>query len=141
MGDNSARELTGVERQLLADLLGYDFPGVGALRLQAPGVLARVGCSCGCGTIELVTDGYDGELSDAESPVPVSGEIHDADGTAVGGIMLLLARGRLDSLEVYAYLDETLAMPDPGLVTWFRPGGIPADETGQPSPADESDQP
>ncbi|MFC8190617.1 hypothetical protein ACFUMH_03005 [Cellulomonas sp. NPDC057328] len=50
------RPLTARERAALDALLSVDFPGVDALRAQAAAVVADTeACTCGCGTVELVT--------------------------------------------------------------------------------------
>lgn len=116
------RELSANERQLLDDLLAHDFPGVAALRVQAGRVRAKPGCTCGCGTIDFVMADADVPRSAADSPVPISGEVFGADGEGIGGIILFVADGRLEGLEIFAYEDTALAMPDPGQVVWSGPG-------------------
>ncbi|GAA1635700.1 hypothetical protein J3R03_000405 [Actinoplanes couchii] len=71
-------------------------------------------------------------LSEAESPVPVSGEVSGIDGTAGGGLILLLEDGRLGALEIYSYEDEPLPMPEPAQVTWV----LAADADGAELTAD-----
>jgi hypothetical protein len=109
--------LTTDERRVLDELLAHDFPGVNALRVQAAAVYARKGCDCGCGTIDLIPMGTDLPRSDARSPVPAEGTVLDADGAAVGGLLLFVTDGLLASLEVYAY-DKPLPFPTIDRVLW-----------------------
>ena len=111
------RPLTAKESALLDALLSEDFDGVEALRVQAASVLARSGCSCGCGTIELVPQG-DPPLSEAVSPVPVEGTATDGAGGPNGGLLLFVREGLLNSLEIYSFGEEPLPLPDPSRVTW-----------------------
>lgn len=111
MSSEVPRPLTAGERRLLDALLAHDFPGAGELRAQARTVRAVRGCACGCGTIDLITDGAS-PASVADSPVPVEGVIGDS-----GGVILFLTEGRLGSLEVYSYGDP-LPLPDPDQVVW-----------------------
>jgi hypothetical protein len=104
-----ARPLTSNERALLDALLSAEFPGVGALREQARDLLARRGCECGCGTLELLPQGNPSR-SEATSPAPSEGRVRDALGTEVGGLLLFVRHGLLDSLEIYSW-DERLPLP------------------------------
>lgn len=109
--------LTVDERQLLEGLLAHDFPGVHELRAQSRELLARKGCTCGCGTVNLTPIGDDLPRSTATSPVPFEGTVLDSSGAAVGGLLLFLADGLLASLEVYAY-DKPLPLPTIDAVRW-----------------------
>lgn len=111
-----SRPLTPDERALLDGLLAHDFPGVEALRQQAPHATASPGCDCGCGTVDLdVPPSL--PRSAAESPVPAEGSVVDASGEPVGGLLLFLDDGRLSSLEVHAY-DDPLPLPRLERVRW-----------------------
>ena len=111
--------LSSSERALLLDLLAHDFAGVEALRVQARAVAAVPGCGCGCGTIELTPLGTDLPRSDAESPVPVAGDVLDAEGEPVGGLLLFVGDGLLSSLEVYSEADvDPLPLPRADRVRW-----------------------
>jgi hypothetical protein len=110
-------QLTVDERQLLEGFLAHEFAGVEALRAQAAVVHARKGCDCGCGTIDLLPIGADIPRSDATSPVRVEGIVLNADGVAVGGLLLFVTDGLLASLEVYAH-DEPLPLPTIDRVRW-----------------------
>jgi len=105
------------QKALLDGFLKHEFLGVHALREQAQHVLARSGCTCGCGTIDLVPDGTPTPLSDATNPVPVEGIVKGPDGSETGGLILFVRHGRLQSLEIYSY-GEPLPLPPPQQVTW-----------------------
>lgn len=110
------RETTASEAALLAAAVDGDWEGANELRSQLPGLLARSGCSCGCGSIEL-RPWQDRPASRASSPVPREGIVLDATGGVVGGLLLFLRNGLLQSLEVYSYGDP-LPMPVPERVRW-----------------------
>lgn len=110
--------LTDDERALLDALLSHDFAGVNELRKQAPNVLAKKGCACGCGTVTFVACAGSMPRSEAVSPVPVEGVLKDADGNAVGGLMLFVEDGMLGSLEIYSYGSGPLPLPLVEQVTW-----------------------
>ncbi len=122
--------LDSSERALLLGLLAHDFAGVEALRVQALAVEAVPGCVCGCGTIELTPLGTDLPRSDAESPVPVAGDVLDAAGEPVGGLLLFVEDGLLSALEVYSEADvDPLPLPSADRVRWCAraPASDPAD--------------
>jgi hypothetical protein len=113
--------LTDDERQLLDALLAHEFLGVEALRVQALEAEAKKGCGCGCGTIDLIPRGSGLPRSQAASPVQVEAEVVNAEGEAVGGLLLFLADGMLASLEVYSYGDP-IPLPAIDRVRWvFSP--------------------
>jgi hypothetical protein len=109
--------VTREQADLLDAFLSHDFPGVETLRAQTPGLLARRGCLCGCGTIDLLPQRGGLEPSTAVSLVEVIGHVVDGDGNPVGGLMLWLEDGFLASLEVYSY-DEPLPLPAVNRVEW-----------------------
>jgi hypothetical protein len=102
--------LTTNERELLDGFLAHDFPGVQALRVQVRAVSARNGCTCGCGTIDLILEVADFPHSESATPVPVEGRVLDMDGEDVGGLLLFLRGGMLASLEVDS-VGEPLSLP------------------------------
>jgi hypothetical protein len=104
-----ARPLSPNEQALVDTLLAPAFAGVEALREQAKALLARPGCTGGCGTIDLLPQG-DPPRTAAESPAPSEGRVRNAAGEEVGGLLLLIRHGLLESLEVYSY-DEPLPLP------------------------------
>ena len=116
MRSDQPTRLSEDERGLLDGFLAHDFPGVEELREQALHVLARKGCQCGCGTIELVPDGT-ALPSAAPSPVPVDATIAGASGDEVGGLILFVRHGMLQSLEVFSH-SEPLPLPSLEKVTW-----------------------
>jgi hypothetical protein len=112
-----ASPLSAAERALLDALLAHEFPGVRQLREQALHVRAKRGCECGCGTIEFVSDGTSSPRSAVSSPAPVEGLVYDTDGDEIGGLILFLKGGMLQSLEIYSY-DQPLPLPSIDRVTW-----------------------
>lgn len=106
--------------ELLDALLRHDFEGVEGLRAQSASVQARSGCTCGCGTLDLVVGDLDAPQSSASSPVPVEGEVYDERGEPVGGLLLFVHDGHLSSLEVYSYGQESLPLPPLDRVTWLE---------------------
>lgn len=113
--------LTDDERALLDALLSHDFSGVNELRVQAPNILAKKGCACGCGTVNFVPGAGPMPRSEAASPVPVEGVMKDTDGNAVGGLILFVEDGMLWSLEIYSYGGGPLPLPLAEQVTWDAP--------------------
>jgi hypothetical protein len=110
------RELTHNERALLDGLLSADFPGVEPLREQARDVLAAPGCTCGCGSIDLFPQG-EPPVSNARSPLPSEGVVHDDSGQEVGGLICFVEEGLLSYLEVYAW-ETPLPLPPVERVEW-----------------------
>lgn len=109
--------LTDDERTLLDAFLEHDFPGVQELREQARLVTAKRGCECGCGTIEFVLDVTPVARSGAANPVPVDGLVRDANDEELGGLILFVKDGVLQSLEIYSHA-EPLPLPRMEQVTW-----------------------
>ncbi len=99
-----ARPLSANEQALVDALLAPEFPGVDPLREQAKALLARPGCTCGCGTIDLLPQG-EPPRSAAQNPAPTEGRVLNAAGDEVGGLLLFIRDGLLESLEVYSYND------------------------------------
>ena len=101
------REPTRREVEVLGMLLGREFPGAAALRLQLPG-------------LEVAPIDADGSLSlrprsDAESAtvttrVPVEGRYRDHDGASVY-VLLHVVHGRLHELELFRGDGETVMRP------------------------------
>jgi len=110
------RETTEAESVVLAAAVSGDWEGASELRSQLPGLLARRGCSCGCGSIELKTrQGMPART--VPSPAPCEGIVLGAAGEVVGGLLLWVRDGLLDWLEVYWY-DEPLPVPALDRVRW-----------------------
>jgi hypothetical protein len=76
----------------------------------------KKGCTCGCGTIDLIPEGAFPD-SESASPVPVEGRVLDMGGKDVGGLLLFLRGGMLASLEVYSF-GEPLSLPAVDNVSW-----------------------
>ncbi len=110
------RPLTGHERRLLDAFLAREFRGAASLRIQAGDVLARRGCTCGCGTIELLPQDPEATRATAVNPVE-GGRVVDGSGDDIGGLLLFLLEGRLASLEIYSHFDP-LPLPEPDQVIW-----------------------
>jgi hypothetical protein len=111
------RPLTRQESELLGAFLDHDFRGVEALRAQTRGLLAKCGCTCGCGTIDLIPQGQGLRRSSARNPVEVSGHVLDPDGEPIGGVVLWVEDGLLSSIEVYWY-DSPIPLPAVQSVEW-----------------------
>jgi hypothetical protein len=117
MSSDVPRPVTREESELLGAFLGHDFCGVEALRAQTPGLLAKRGCTCGCGTIDLIPQGERLPRSSARSPVEVAGHVLNPDGEPVGGVLLWVEDGLLSSIEVYWY-DSPIPLPAVRSVVW-----------------------
>lgn len=118
--DSHKRPLTPEERQLLDAFLGRDFPGAAELREQARSVEASQGCPCGCGTISLhPSDASEWPHATVRSNPLSAGTVVDESGEAVGGLLLFLKDGILDSFEVYSFGDP-LPLPPVELVEWEK---------------------
>lgn len=119
-GSDSWRALAHDEIVLLQQALLGDWAGAAELRTQLPGVQARPGCTCGCGTLDLqASSGV--AAPHAQSPSPREGRVVNLEGDEVGGLLIFLNAnaGRLASLEIYSY-DKPLAMPTSDHVTWIH---------------------
>lgn len=112
--------LSGVARALLDAMLAHDVPSAPALRAQAGSVLARSGCTCGCGTLDLEVTDPDAPVAGLHGTFPIEGEVHDDDGTPVAGLLLFADEGRLSSLEIFSYADDGFPLPSLDRVTWFE---------------------
>lgn len=109
----SGRHLTVAERELAAALIAC-VGGVEAVVLHAQLAVATAtrGCDCGCGTIDFVFPGAMPERAPGErTGVVAEGDVVDADGRPVGGLLLFLDAGVLHGLEVWSLLDEPLGLP------------------------------
>ncbi len=108
---SAERPLTDNEQALLNGLLKHaDFDGAAALRAQADNVLASVGCSCGCGTIDLHPQGTPDRVQ-LTSALPCEGVVYDEHGTVIGGLLAFMDNGLLCALEVYSYREDPLPLP------------------------------
>lgn len=99
----SPRPLQPEERAALLALLNYaDFDGRDALLAQVD-VARVVGfCGCGCATVDIGIDSAPATTSVA-LPIPNEAVVVDDDGEAIGGVLLFVKDGHLNSLEVYDY--------------------------------------
>lgn len=118
MRSDHPRPLLDQERALITGFLAHDLVGVEELREQATHLSARRGCDCGCGTIEFVMDAVDVPRSTAAGPLPIHATVRDADGNEVGGLILFVRDGLLESLEIYSH-DDPLPLPPADRVTWW----------------------
>jgi hypothetical protein len=80
-------------------------------------LLAKRGCTSGCGTIGLIPQGTELPRSSARNPVEVSGHVFDTDGEPIGRVVLWLQDGLLDFLEVHWY-DSPIPLPAVRSVQW-----------------------
>ena len=107
------------ERAFLDSVLSYSFDGVEALRSQWEHALVEPSCVCGCGSIGFVFDAeFQAAPSTASNPLPVEGEIVDASGEVVGGIIVLIRDGLLDDVDVHAFGQRPLPFPALASVRW-----------------------
>jgi hypothetical protein len=102
---DNPRPLTAAESVMLALLLGAEFSGVDALRVQARSAVVVGGCDCGCPSVALevaadapLASGLNSRLVPAEGVVSPQGE------GVPGEIILFVDDGRLSYLE-YVYYD------------------------------------
>jgi hypothetical protein len=117
----SRRPPTNNERAFLDTLLSHQFEGVEALRSQWRHTHVESSCDCGCGSIGFVFEpDFEPTRSTASSPLPVEGEVVDADGDVVGGIIVLVRDGLLDDVDVHAYGQAPMAFPAPGSIRWRK---------------------
>jgi hypothetical protein len=115
----TARPPTSDERAFLDAVLSHSFDGVEALRDQWDHASVESSCDCGCGSIGFVFDAdFHATPSVARNPLPVEGEIVDASGEAVGGIIVLVRVGVLDDIDVHSFDNEPLPFPVPESIRW-----------------------
>jgi hypothetical protein len=109
--------MTPAESELLEAFLAHDFPGVEVLRAQISGLMAKRGCKCGCGTIDLIPQGKRLPKSSVHGWLPVSGHVLDEHGDTVGGVLIFVDDGLLSTLEVYSF-DQPIQLPRVANVDW-----------------------
>ena len=103
--------LPGEHRTLMTVLQQADFPGRDALLAQAETASVVGYCGCGCASVQLaVADGLP-TATRTPSPIPNEATVLDADGEAIGGILVFLTDGSLSLLEVYDYGDRISPFP------------------------------
>jgi hypothetical protein len=117
MDPEAPRPVTREESALLGALLDHDFTGVEALRAQTHGLLAKRGCSCGCGSIDLIPQGAGLPKAAVRGAAPVSGHVLDDNGNVVGGVVLFVEDGFLSMLEVHRD-DSAIPLPQVDEVDW-----------------------
>ena len=102
------RLLTGPKRDVLIALLTYaDFAGRAALLDQVDGARVVGACGCGCATVDLAV-GACKQSDSVAYPIPSEATVVDAQGEAIGGVLVFARDGRLAQLEVYSYADEPI---------------------------------
>jgi hypothetical protein len=110
-----ARPLSKSERELLELLIPREYPTNNSLLAQLDALLAFPSCDCGCGSIGFEHPGGLRPGSSGLTP-QVTGSAYprvvDEDGNDVGGLILFARQGLLDDLEVYAFGEDPLPMPD-----------------------------
>lgn len=119
-GSTYPRPMSPSEAELLHAFLAFDFPGVEELRTQARSLLVTGSCACGCGTVDLRPVGDELAYSTAAGPVEITGDVRDAEGNLVGGVLLFVQDGLLSLLEVHAYDGPGLAVPSLDMIEWRR---------------------
>jgi len=110
-----ARPLSSGERGLLDELLMLEVPGEDDLRHQLDAVEVFSSCDCGCGSLGFVHPDRTGHEEERRMLWPAEGELLDASGESVGGLILFTKGGLLDDLEVYSFGDP-LPLPARGEV-------------------------
>jgi hypothetical protein len=115
------RAPTTDERAFLEAVLAHSFDGVEALRDQWGHASVEPSCECGCGSIGFVFDAeFRPRRSTAPNPLPIEGDIVDADGALVGGIIVLVREGVLDDVDVHSYVEHPLSFPPMSLIRLRR---------------------
>jgi hypothetical protein len=112
--------MTADERRLLAALT-EQYPAAAAdIERNLASATVTSSCSCGCGSIGFVYVDHPDQPRSVPTLFPVEGEVLDALGNAVGGLLLFMREDRPDDLEVYSYGDEPLSLPPPEQVRWVK---------------------
>lgn len=102
------RPLSEAERKLLLSVLEYaDFSGRDELLAQMSDVEVVGRCNCGCATVTLSVDSTP-PSDDIARPIPNEAAVLDADGEAVGGVLVFVRDGRVCELEVYSNSNEPI---------------------------------
>jgi hypothetical protein len=111
----TGRGLSPIERDLLAAMLSVDgLQAAGVLQQQATTARAAECCACGCGSIYLLIDqGASQRAEPLEERVIVEGDVLNAEGDPIGGVLLFQDDGWLRHLEIYTFGDEPLPLPAP----------------------------
>lgn len=110
-----ARPLSQSERELLELLIPREYPNNKSLSAQLDDLLAYPSCGCGCGSIGFEHPGGLRPGPSGLTPQATGSDyprVVDEDGNDVGGLILFTRQGLLDDLEVYAFGEDPLPMPD-----------------------------
>lgn len=108
------RTIADGELEVLRAWLDHDVPGAPELRRQlSEQTRVRRSCDCGCASLGFDHD----ETEPGVSVFGVDAEIVDADGTSVGGMVLLTKNGKLHDIDLHSWFDE-LEFPDLSSVRW-----------------------
>lgn len=127
------RPLGRRERETLAALLAVDFPGVEALRAQAPGTWVTARCTCGCPSVALEPPAA-APLAAVLTSVPVDAAALGPHGEPEGLVMLFVHDGRLSYLEYAPTTDRTpSAFPPVHRIVEIEPAR-PEPQHGDPDP-------
>ena len=106
------RDLLENERALIDALTSDPFPNSTALRHQIEHAKAQLGCGCGCGTISLAVNR---DLADraaaSQNRVHSEALVVDDHDNFIGGLLLFIDDGYIDSLEVYTFTDDPQPLP------------------------------
>jgi hypothetical protein len=115
------RDLTPAERQILERLLSFPFPGRDELRDQLRETKVGGLCTCGCPTLDLLTEQLDHLRAPVRRRVPIEASYDDADGDQVS-ILLHVVNGYLNELEFYRPDGQDIrAYPTPERLRIFSP--------------------
>lgn len=110
------RPLLPIERDTLLEVLGYaDFEGRDALVAQVDSATVIGYCGCGCASVHLEVTPDAPRAHATPSPIPNEATVLDADGDAIGGVIVFLSDSRLSFLEIYDWLDTPGISPLPAV--------------------------
>jgi hypothetical protein len=84
-----------------------DCSGRDELLAQMDGVEVVGRCTCGCATVTFHVPS-ERQSDEIATPIPNEAEVLDADGEAVGGVLVFAREGQLSELEVYSNSDAPI---------------------------------
>lgn len=115
------------ERRVLRAVLGQDFPGSPDLLAQVEGALARRGCDCGCGTIDLCVAESSAPAVQLTGPLAAGeADVLSEAGETVGGLVVFVRAGYLRRMELFSWSDDPVPLPRPEFVRPYVVGGRPS---------------
>jgi len=101
------RPLGSAERAVLNLIVGAEFPGAEALRVQAATAIAVGRCSCGCPSVQLeVADDAPAAVGLSGRVLPVEGRVGRPGDEVRDDIIIFTDDGKLSYLEYVWYGDK-----------------------------------